>query len=118
MNLTQVIMLLSALGVGGYIPTLWRNVFGRKALLKKQEQDQRQLELNEAEVLSRLSTAIRAEIREENKDLRERMDRVVEAVCGLTDQLDELFPKFTGLTDEERTTLRAGMSRARRAGSA
>lgn len=83
---------------------MWQQLFGG-----------RKRQLDEAEVLSKLSKEIRDEIREDNQDLRDRMDRIVEAVCGLTDHLDELFPKMSGLTAQERMTLRESIAQTRRA---
>lgn len=75
----------------------------------------RKRRLDEAEVLSKLSKDIREEIRSDNQDLRERMDKIVDAVCGLTDQLDVLFPKMSGLSPQERMSLRESIAQTRRA---
>lgn len=103
-HITLGLTAVGALGTGGLFTAMWNQFWGGRTR-----------KLDEADVLSRLSTAIREEIREENKELRERMDRIVDAVCGLTDLLDELFPKFTDLTPEERVRLRARIAQAKRA---
>lgn len=89
---------------GGLTREMWQQLFGG-----------RKRQLDEAEVLSKLSSQIREEIRTDNQDLRDRMDKLVDAVCVLTDHLDELFPKISGLTTLERTTLRESISQTRRA---
>lgn len=104
MNTYQVLALAAAAFGGGLTREMWQQLFGG-----------RKRQLDEAEVLSKLSGEIREEIRKDNQDLRDRMDRLVDGVCGLTDQLDELFPKISGLTTQERTSLRESSSKVRRA---
>lgn len=104
MDLYHIALLVGAFAGGGFFNRVWDTFFGGK-----------KRKLDESEVLSKLSREIRAEIREDNQDLRERMDRLVDAVCGLTDCLDEFSPKFTGLSAQERIRLREHQSRVRRA---
>lgn len=99
-----LLTLLGALATGGFFTALWRSLFAHR--LRK---------AGEAERLVRLNAAFREEIRKDNNELRARMDKVVDAICGLTDMLDELFPKITGLTDAERLTLRHSINLAKRA---
>jgi hypothetical protein len=45
------------------------------------------------------------------------MDRIAEAMIGLTDLLDEIFPKIVdSLHPEERTALRNKIKQAKKAG--
>ncbi|AEK09950.1 hypothetical protein FDH96_gp038 [Mycobacterium phage Rey] len=82
-------------GTGGLAVVMWQSVFRPKVP-----------QITETEAVQKLSAAIREEIRKENAELRKRMEVVVTAVVGLVDLLDDLFPKITGLTDEERIALR------------
>ena len=100
----EILGIVGGLATGGLMTAIWQTVFGRK-----------KAKLAEAEALSRISTAIREEIREENRELRERMDRIVDAVVSLTDLLDDIFPKLSGLNEEERTSLRRKINAAKRA---
>lgn len=104
MDIYHIALLVGAFAGGGFFNRVWDSLFGGK-----------KRKLDEAGVLSELSKQIREEIREDNKDLRDRMDLIVVAVCGLTDTLDDFFPKITGLTDGERIVLRERMSATRRA---
>lgn len=100
----QAMALAGAAFGGGLTREMWQQLFGG-----------RKRQLDEAEVLSKLSKEIRDEIRTDNQDLRDRMDLLVGAVCGLADTVDEYFPKFTGLSNQERIVLRERMSQTRRA---
>lgn len=104
MDLYHIALLVGAFAGGGFFNRVWDTVF-----------DGKRRKLDEAGVLSKLSQEIRNEIREDNQELKDRMDKIVEAVCGLTDQLDELFPKISGLTAQERMTLREHIAQTRRA---
>lgn len=104
MDLYHIALLVGAFAGGGFFNRVWDQLFGGK-----------QRKLDEAQILSDLSSQLRAEVREDNKDLREGMGLLVIAVCQLTDTLDEFFPKFTGLSDGERIVLRERMSQTRRA---
>lgn len=95
----HIMLVLGALAAGGFMSTVFTRIFGTR--------------LGEAD-LANLSTQIRTEIREENQELRDRMDTMVGAVCGLIDLLDELFPKISGLSAEERIALRREITQARR----
>ncbi|ATN93997.1 membrane protein [Mycobacterium phage Kumao] len=99
---TAIMGLITALATGGFLNAVWNSFTGRRAA-----------QLNEAEIVARLSKEIREEIRAENKDLKGRMDKVVEAIIGLTDLLDDLFPKITGITPEERKALRRKINEAK-----
>jgi hypothetical protein len=74
----------------------------------------RKNKLDEAQILSNISAAIREEIREENTALRERLEEVMDAVIDLTNLLDDLMPKMTGLSPEERLALRYRLNRLKR----
>ncbi|AER26086.1 membrane protein [Mycobacterium phage Diminimus] len=95
---------IGALATGGVLTTVWGSFFAPK-----------RDKTSEAEAIQKLGAEIRQEIREENAALRERMDVVVNAVISLTDLLDDLFPKITGLSDEERIALRHKINLAKRA---
>ena len=101
-----LIALITAIFAGGFMSNLLATVTsGRKR------------KMDEAEALSRISSAIRDEVRRENADLRERMDRIAEAMIGLTDLLDEIFPKIVdSLHPEERVALRNRIKQAKKAG--
>lgn len=102
-HLGYVATVVAAFLGGGLLKDMWATVVGRK-----------RARLEETQALSQLSAEIRAEIRAENQDLRDRMDAVVAAVTGLTDLLDDYFPKITGLSDEERLALRHQINLAKR----
>jgi hypothetical protein len=106
MNTYQIMALIATYLGGGLSREVWTLIFGG-----------RKRKLDEAEILAKLSREIRDEIRTDNQDLRDRMDRIVEAVCGLTNHLDELFPKMSGLSTQERTWLRDSIAQTRRATS-
>ncbi|MBV6360449.1 hypothetical protein R2325_16475 [Mycobacteroides chelonae] len=99
-----VVAVLGAVATGGLLSKVWETITGR-----------RKRRVDETQVLSAISTAIREEVRKENAELRDRLDKVIGAVSGLTDVLDELFPKITGLDDAERKTLRASLNLVKRA---
>lgn len=100
----MIAAVIVAVAGGGLLQSIWRTVFAQK--LSKAE---------EAELLTRLSAAIREEMREDNKELRIRLDGIADAIMGLTDMLDELFPKISGLTVEEREALRHRINAAKKA---
>ncbi len=101
-----VLALVAAIFAGGFMTSVLTTITGG-----------RKRKIDEAEALSRISTAIRDEVRKENADLRERMDRIAEAMIGLTDLLDEIFPKIVdSLHPEERTALRNKIKQAKKAG--
>lgn len=74
----------------------------------------RKTRIDESTALSRISKEIRDEIREENKEMRDRMDKVVQAVLSLTNMLDDLFPKITGLSTDELIQLRLRLNHLKR----
>lgn len=98
-----VVSLFGALAAGGVLSKALEFVTGR-----------RKRKVDEAQVLSAISTAIREEVRKENAELRDRLDQLLGAVTGLTDILDDLFPKITGLDEEERIALRRKLNLAKR----
>ncbi|QSM01083.1 hypothetical protein SEA_NANOSMITE_38 [Mycobacterium phage Nanosmite] len=104
MDGAQIMTLVGALATGGFLTAVWGSVFRPKGS-----------KVSETEAIQKMGAEIRAEIRKENEDLRKRMDVVVDAVVGLVDLLDDLFPKITGLTDEERIALRHKINLAKRA---
>lgn len=95
--------LFATLAAGGLLTKIWEFTTGR-----------RKRKVDEAQVLSAISTAIREEVRKENAELRDRLDQLLGAVTGLTDILDDLFPKITGLNEEERIALRRKLNLAKR----
>lgn len=100
-----IIAALTALFAGGFMSNLLATVTGA-----------RRRRIDEAEVLSRISSAIREEVRKDNAELRDRMDHIAEALIGLTTLLDELFPKMAdSLHPDERDALRHRINQAKRA---
>ncbi|MDM2418408.1 Uncharacterised protein [Mycobacteroides abscessus subsp. massiliense] len=99
-----VVAVLGAVATGGLLGKVWETITGK-----------RKRRVDEAQVLSAISTAIREEVRKENAELRDRLEKVIGAVNGLTDVLDELFPKITGLDPAERKALRASVNLVKRA---
>lgn len=93
---------------GGFSSAVLQTVVGWSAR-------KRQAKIDETERLSHIAGIIREELRNENADLRKRMTDLVDAVAGLTDALDEVFPKMSGLSAEERIMLRQKINQARRA---
>ncbi|WP_099021259.1 hypothetical protein [Mycolicibacterium palauense] len=110
-----LIGVLSAFLSGGALKAVWDTLFGWKKRHREEEAAREQHELDEVQTLQKLSAAFREEVRNENNELRERMDKVVDAVTGLTDTLDDYFPKITGLTDDERLALRQRINKVKRA---
>ncbi|QNJ56843.1 membrane protein [Mycobacterium phage Reindeer] len=103
-DVAMVATVVGALATGGVLTAVWNSVF-----------PPRRDRTSEAEAIQQLGADIRREIREENEALRLRMDVVVNAVISLTDLLDDLFPKITGLSEEERIALRHKINLAKRA---
>lgn len=104
MKYELIVAIVTALFAGGFMSNLLTTVTGW-----------RKRRAEEAEVLSRIGSAIREEVRHENAELRERMDRIAEALISLTDLLDELFPKVAdSLHPDERDALRTKIAKAKR----
>lgn len=100
-----IVAVATSLFAGGFMSSVFATAMGG-----------RKRKVDEAETLSRISSAIREEVRKENADLRERMDRIADAMIGLTDLLDEIFPKIVdSLRPEERDALRNKIKQAKRA---
>lgn len=99
-----VVALVTSLFAGGFMSNLLMTFVGT-----------RKRKTDEAEALSKISAEIRQEVRQDNQELRERIDRLADALISLTDMLDELFPKIaTNLHPEERDALRAKINNAKR----
>lgn len=103
-NIEVAVAIITSLFAGGFMSNLLAAATGS-----------RKRKTDEAEALSRISSAIRDEVRQDNADLRDRMDRIAEALIGLTDLLDELFPKMAeSLHPDEQHALKVRISHAKR----
>lgn len=102
MDIAHWIYLIAALAAGGFLSKVWDTLFHKRAR-----------QLDEADILSRLSSEIREEIRTENSGLRKDIRTMKDAMVHLTDVLDELFPSITGLTEAQRNILRQAANQAR-----
>lgn len=102
MDIAHWIYLFGALAAGGFLSKVWDTLFHKRVR-----------QLDEADILSRLSSALREEIRTENRGLRKDIQTMKDAMVHLTDVLDELFPSITGLTDDQRNLLRQAANQAK-----
>lgn len=77
----------------------------------------RRRKLDEVETLATLSANFREEIRKENTELKLEMRGIRRALLTLTNLLDVMMPSITGITDEQKVTLREASNAAKLASS-
>ena len=104
-DLTPVQSLIGIIGLlagGGFLSTVWTTVTGTRGR-----------KVDEAASITEVVVALRKEMREENADLRSRMEIIVRALNSLTNCWDDLSHKISGLTPEERARLRQANNEAK-----
>lgn len=97
-----IVGILGLLAGGGLLNQVWGSLFrprGQKT--------------SETISIAELSAAFRKEIREENVELRARMEVIVTSLNTLTNCWDDLSPKILGLSAAERERLRQANNAAK-----
>ncbi|MBB5167191.1 hypothetical protein [Mycobacterium sp. AZCC_0083] len=94
--------LATAAATGGIFNHVWDTVFGK-----------RKRKLDETELLQRMSAAFREEVRRENSELRERLEKVIRGLNKLTDVVDDFLYRATGISESDRMALREANQHAK-----
>jgi hypothetical protein len=78
----------------------------------------RREKLDEADIMSRISTQLREELFAEKQAQDKTIHDLRKVIINLTDLLDEVLPKVDGITTEEKLKLKAAALEARLTGLA
>lgn len=78
----------------------------------------RKEKLDEADIMSRISTQLREELLEEKIKQDQTIKDLRSVIINLTDLLDEVLPRMAGVTEDEKRKLRAAAVEARLTGLA